>query len=207
MGEDGAGPVVAKKEGHMPLYPYEYKRKKGGKKRPDPPSKKVKDDEATVPSCVEQVPPFCCPVHPLLTLRQTSGEWIYLYCPEESCAFSCPIEKFQLIERLFLEQVHCEVRTYWESMRCFCQKRVRLRLSQTTKNPHRLFLSCRKKDCEFFQWINVPLSLKITGHLLGIMPGKQEPDEETLAAWPTTLTSDHLGMDPAFQHLTGVGLF
>ena len=32
MGEDGAGPVVAKKEGHMPLYPYEYKRKKGGKK-------------------------------------------------------------------------------------------------------------------------------------------------------------------------------
>ena len=117
------------------------------------------------------------------------------------------MEKFQLIERLFVEQVHCEVRTYWESMRCFCQKRVRLRLSQTTKNPHRLFLSCRKKDCEFFQWINVPLSLKITSHLLGIMPGKQEPDEETLAAWPTTLTSDHLGMNPAFQNLTGVALF
>ena len=124
-----------------------------------------------------------------------------MYCPEESCAFSCPIEKFQLIERLFLEQVH------WESMRCFCQKRVRLRLSQTTKNPHRLFLSCRKKDCEFFQWINGPLSLKITNHLLGIIPGKQEPNKETLAAWPTTLTSDHLGIDPTFQNLTGVGLF
>ena len=126
MGEDGAGPVAAKKEGHVPLYPYEYKRKKGGEKKPDPPSKKVKEESrgTTVPSCVEQVPPFCCPVHPLLTLGQTSGEWIYLYCPEESCAFSCPIEKFQLIERLFLEQVHCEVRTYWESMRCFGQKRV-----------------------------------------------------------------------------------
>ena len=42
MGEDGTGPVVAKKEGHMPLYPYEYKRKKGGKKNRTLPAKKSK---------------------------------------------------------------------------------------------------------------------------------------------------------------------
>ena len=127
------------------------------------------------------MPPFCCPVHPLLTLRQTSGGWIYLYCPEESCTFSCPAENFQLIERLSLEQVPCKVRTNWESMRCFCQKRVRLRLRHTTKNPHCLFLSCPKKDCDFFQWITTPWSLKITDHLLRILPVRQEEEEESCA--------------------------
>ena len=143
-----------------------------------------------------------------MTLRQTSRDWIYFYCPEESCEFSCPIEKFQPIERLFLEQVHCEVRTYWESMQCFCQKRVRLRLSQTTKNPNRLFLSCRKKECDFFQWIDTTLSLKFTDHLLENIPVKQEPEKEALAAWPTKVyPSDHMVTNPAFQNLTIVGLF
>ena len=198
-----------RKRGTCLCTPINTNARKAGKK-PEPPSKKVKEEPhgTTASSCVEQVPPFNCPVHPLLTLRQTSGDWIYLYCPEESCAFSCPIEKFQLIERLFLEQVHCEVRTYWESMQCFCQKRVRLRLSQTTKNPNRLFLSCRKKECDFFQWIDTTLSLKFTDHLLENIPVKQEPEKETLAAWPTKVyPSDHMVTNPAFQNLTRVGLF
>ena len=172
------------KEVHMPQYPYEHKRKKGGGgKKP----KKMKEE-----GTIEQVPPFNCPVHPLSTLRQTSGDWIYLYCPEEQCAFSCPLEKYQLMERLFLEQGHCEVRTYWESLLCFCQKPVRLRLSQTAKNPQRMFLSCRKRDCDFFHWLDSPLSLKIMNHLLGVIPVKQE-GEETLATWPTKVyPSDHL---------------
>ena len=66
-------------------------------------------------------------------------------------------------------------------MRCFCQKRVRLRLRYTTKNPHCLFLSCPKKHCEFFQWITTPLSLKITDHLLRILPARQEEEEESCA--------------------------
>ena len=152
----------------------------------DPPPKKMKEE--VLPE-LEQVAPFNCPVHPLLTLRQTSGDWIYLYCPEERCAFSCPLEKYQLRERLFLEQGHCEVLTYWESLLCFCQKRLRLRLSGTAKNPQRLFLSCRKKDRDFFHWLDRPLSLKIMNHLLGIVPVKEEEEEETLAAWPAKVYS------------------
>ena len=56
------------------------------------------------------------------------------------------------------DQVHSDILKMWKQLLCFCRQRPVLQRSRSEKNPDRMFLTCSKKKCKFFQWGNQPLS-------------------------------------------------
>ena len=41
---------------------------------------------------------------------------------------------------------------------CFCNETIVLREARTPKNPGRLFLTCKTRQCKFFHWVDDPWS-------------------------------------------------
>ena len=92
---------------------------------------------------------YSCPVHQNDTLQRKEtnnqyGHWEYYKCPVRNCHLDSV--KRQLHNFYLAKPVHV--------MKCYCKRPLVMSLSQSEKNPGRLFLKCPKRSCDFFQWVN-----------------------------------------------------
>ena len=76
------------------------------------------------------------------------------------CLLYCAKEKAGPYMRAVHDQVHSDILKMWKQLLCFCCQPPVLQQSHSEKNPDRMFLTCSKKKCKFFQWGNHPLSPK-----------------------------------------------
>ena len=92
--------------------------------------------------------------------RVSRNGWHYAKCPMFPCLLFCAEEKAGPYMRDVHDQVHSDVLKMWKQLLCFCCQPPVLQQSRSEKNPDRMFLTCSKKKCKFFQWGDQPLSGK-----------------------------------------------
>ena len=71
------------------------------------------------------------------------------------------LDKLKVYDSL-KKDMHVEVRTKWGELKCHCSRIPILRLSKTTRNLNKVFLTCgtaasAATRCKYFQWIHTPL--------------------------------------------------
>ena len=102
-----------------------------------------------------------CPYHKedlkCLNPDAESGAF-YFKCPVDHCITFVTDDNAGTVIRLLWETAHREIVRGWMTHLCDCGKRPFLKLSQSAKNPNRLFLCCPKKKhqnpCKYFQWVD-----------------------------------------------------
>ena len=72
-------------------------------------------------------------------------------------------------------QPHPEVLDMWCCLQCFCREPATLQQSHSTQNPDRLYVTCSKKKCHFFQWADQPLGPKYWTWFHDHPPKKADP--------------------------------
>ena len=119
-----------------------------------------------VAHCSNQLPDIRdnCPIHGIRLMKNTSPKgFSYLRCPhfDQRCNKSCGIMTGIDDSVYYLETVsrslHPEIRFLWDKLSCFCNFSPMLKKSASQKNPGRLYLTCRYKQCEYFQWADAAL--------------------------------------------------
>ena len=90
--------------------------------------------------------------------RVSQNGWHYVKCPMFPCVLFCAEEKAGPYMIAVHEQVHSDILKMWKHLLCFCCQPPVLQQSRSEKNPDRMFLTCSKKKCKFFQWGDHPLS-------------------------------------------------
>lgn len=108
--------------------------------------------------------PICPRCHVTLQygcIKNQDGSILYEYyrCPETKhmtkCYVTCSKHDVQDYLDKVVEQTHPIYNTIpLARFRCFCNKSLVLTISNSQKNPGRLYLKCQKRNCNFFQWIN-----------------------------------------------------
>ena len=98
-------------------------------------------------------------------------------------------DKIRVCEAL-LKEIHIEVKSKWGELRCHCSKIPLIRLSKTSRNLNKVFLTCGMPQdattrCKYFQWIHTELFIdKRPVHKLMYSTGKRETKEaETPTMW------------------------
>ena len=105
-----------------------------------------------------------CPFHPLVPLKilnpDAENEPWYYKCHD--CPVWCSSNTVDIVLPELKANIHPEVLAKLEELTCRCDLRPRMKLSQSEKNPRKVFLTCgqnpREKDtCGYFQWMHGPL--------------------------------------------------
>jgi len=112
-----------------------------------------------------------CPFHSSPLTRKKPPDEIekqeILFCPD----VDCPVFLFANDLETYLQALHytapsLDVMECWDMLQCFCHFTPILKLSHSTQNPNRLFLSCnnfnKELRCPYFQWFDEEFSMKIT---------------------------------------------
>ena len=109
-----------------------------------------------------------CPFHPHQFIHcvnpQTEFGQLRYKCPQEGC----PVCLFENTREIMLdklkEDTHPQVRAQLQRglLKCQCGFTPKMKLSRTTKNYNKVFLSCgsfliHAKPCGYFQWLHGPL--------------------------------------------------
>ena len=109
-----------------------------------------------------------CPFHPHQFIHcvnpQTAFGQLRYKCPQEGC----PVYLFEDTRDIMLDQLkedtHPQVRALLQRglLKCQCGFTPKIKLSRTTKNYNKVFLSCgsfltHAKPCGYFQWLHGPL--------------------------------------------------
>ena len=92
--------------------------------------------------------------------------------PEQGQALSktCPVyfgnaDSKQTVLNTIYNSIHPKIYEQWGTFSCHCGLVPRLKLSQTPRNPNKVFLSCpktREARCNYFQWIHqAPKPVKV----------------------------------------------
>ena len=99
------------------------------------------------------------PLHSVFVLEANSGK--KSTCPVFFGGFE---QKLTVLNKL-CHEIHPKIQQTWGAIACFCGLVPKLKLSQTEKNPNKVFLACskvREARCNFFQWIHLaPKPLKV----------------------------------------------
>ena len=84
--------------------------------------------------------------------------------PEKGLAngYTCPVyfsnaDSKQTVLDIICNSIHPKIHQEWGIFACHCGLVPRLKLSQTPRNPNKVFLSCpkeREARCNYFQWIH-----------------------------------------------------
>ena len=107
-----------------------------------------------------------CPLHPNDSIVHLKGKgWSQFNCVWEDCPFSVTHENYKDVMTALKDEVHPEVANiilHEGGLFCRCEMRPKMRLSRTSKNPNKVFLSCglplsEGSPCGFFQWMHGPL--------------------------------------------------
>ena len=99
-----------------------------------------------------------CPLHPQeeLELREADtqwGNWAYYKCPIRGCFVCCGAHQVDTYIPAVTEQLQPFFRRLsLDKMKCFCSNTLNLTMSNSERNPGRLFFKCSKRECDFFQW-------------------------------------------------------
>ena len=103
---------------------------------------------------------YSCPVHPNDTLQKKEtntqyGHWEYYKCPVQNCFVSCGVDNVEP----YLDSVKRQLHKFYLAkpvhiIKCYCHRPLIMSLSQSEKNPGRLYLKCPKRWCDFFQWLD-----------------------------------------------------
>ena len=102
--------------------------------------------------------PHVCPLHPEeeLELREADtrwGNWVYFKCPLRGCYVCCGAHQVDTYVPAVTEQLQPFFRQLpLTKMKCFCSNNLNLTMSNSERNPGRLFFKCAKRECDFFQW-------------------------------------------------------
>ena len=110
-----------------------------------------------------------CPFHDLPLPQYLSNQgWAYVKCPQQPCAVFLDEKKSPEILAQLQAQKHPQLIAGTGTtedpnppLTCFCYEPLTLRVAQTPKNPGRLFLTCKTRQCRFFQWVNEPWSPRL----------------------------------------------
>ena len=105
-----------------------------------------------------------CPFHPLVPLKilnpDAESEPVYYRCND--CPVWCTSNTVDIVLPELKANIHPEVLANLEELTCQCDLTPRMKLSQSEKNPRKVFLTCgqnpRENDtCGYFQWMHGPL--------------------------------------------------
>ena len=99
-----------------------------------------------------------CPLHPQEELESREadtqwGNWTYFKCPIRGCYVCCGAHQVDT----YVPTVTDQLRDFFRrlpltKMKCFCSNNLNLTMSNSERNPGRLFFKCAKRQCDFFQW-------------------------------------------------------
>ena len=101
-----------------------------------------------------------CPIHTqeVLDKRETDtqwGHWEYFRCPVQGCFVCCGAPQIDSNLNAATQQLQDFYRRLpLEKMKCYCSNNLNLCLSNSERNPGRLFFKCSKRECDFFHWAN-----------------------------------------------------
>ena len=112
-----------------------------------------------------------CPVHPQYSMLITEVDTKYgpaqlHYCPHQQCIVSC-FGDLEARDKFMFEVargLHFHYRQPRNTLVCFCNDTPALKLSKSEKNPDRLFMTCRHRQCKLFQWADEPPHKKLQDH-------------------------------------------
>ena len=81
------------------------------------------------------------------------GNWQYYKCPIRGCFVCCGAHQVDT----YIPAVTDQLRPFFKQlpltkMKCFCSNTLNLTMSNSERNPGRLFFKCSKHECDFFQW-------------------------------------------------------
>ena len=99
-----------------------------------------------------------CPRHPTQALEKwethTNSYWEYYKCPVQDCFVRCGlgnVEHYLNSSKRQLDNYYLQLPL--DKMKCYCDKNLYMSMSNSDKNPGRLYLRCPQRYCNFFQWI------------------------------------------------------
>ena len=93
--------------------------------------------------------------------HEDGSQFQYYRCPmtrfNTKCYVTSSKENLAAYLRAMEEQTHpVYAQIAPEKFKCACDLSMILAMSQSEKNPGRLYLKCPKRSCKLFQWINEP---------------------------------------------------
>ena len=120
----------------------------------------LSNDDGKTEDKASSLPGQFCPFHPRSTLEmvEKAQGFCYVYCPEKMCFMFAPASEWKEdIERI-ADHTHSDVKKYAAQLVCDCSTKLALRKSKQPWSQDRMFLTCHKKERDFFMWIDQPIS-------------------------------------------------
>ena len=128
-----------------------------------------------------------CPFHPLVPLKilnpDTVDEPYYYSCND--CPVWCTSNTVATVLPELENHTHPEVRAKLTELTCRCDLKPRMKLSQSEKNPDKVYLTCgqnprEKERCGYFQWMHGPLWRPKRPHQPTLEEGPQKKKWKTV---------------------------
>ena len=109
-----------------------------------------------------------CPFHYRSTLElvEKAQGFCYLYCPEKMCFIFAPTSEWKNGIDWIAHHTHSGVKKRAALLVFDCSNELALRKSKQPWRKNRMFLTCYKKECNFFMWVDQPKSHGIKEQLL-----------------------------------------
>ena len=108
------------------------------------------------------VPKAYCPIHEERKMTCLNADEVYgallFKCTKPGCSVFYTSATFEDVRYQLREAIHPTVHQglFHADLKCHCDYTPRMKLSQSQKNPGRVFLTCFKKHnpCPYFQWVH-----------------------------------------------------
>ena len=108
------------------------------------------------------VPDECCPIHEEVPMRCLNADdpcgALFFKCSKPDCSVFYTSNTSEDVRVQLDQEIHPTVHQglFDGTLKCHCDFTPRMKLSQSEKNPGRVFLTCFKKNepCCYFQWVH-----------------------------------------------------
>ena len=108
------------------------------------------------------VPDECCPIHEEVAMTCLNADdpcrALLFKCQKPDCSVFYTSDTSEDVRFQLGQEIHPSVHQglFDGTLKCHCDYTPRMRMSQTEKNPGRVFLTCFKKNepCCYFQWVH-----------------------------------------------------
>ena len=109
---------------------------------------------------VSSLPGQVCPFHPLSTLElvEKAKGFGYVRCPVKMCFLFAPASEWKENLEWVVHNTQSDVKQYAAQLVCDCSNKPALRKSKQPLSKDRMFLTCYKKECKFFMWLDQPIA-------------------------------------------------
>ena len=111
------------------------------------------------------LPGHFCSFHSQVGIGRKSARICYVYCPEKMCFIFASASEWKEDVEWIAHHTHSDVKQYAAQLVCDCSNEPALRKSKQPWSRDRMFLTCYRKECNFFLWIDQPISHDIKERL------------------------------------------